>query len=158
MNRILIGIILAGGVAGYFYYNNTQAELIELRDLNMAYELKFEEQEKAMSALKADFDLQSTSLLDMQTKNQEIQIEMNRYLDIFKRHNLTKLAAAKPGLIESKANKGTKEVFDGIEADSASIDSLDNGVQLFSEGAPGSQDSNEANRAQNSSTSSTKSN
>jgi type II secretory pathway pseudopilin PulG len=158
MNRILIGIILAGGVAGYFYYNNTQAELIELRDLNMAYELKFEEQEKAMSALKADFDLQSTSLLDMQTKNQEIQIEMNRYLDIFKRHNLTKLAAAKPGLIESKANKGTKEVFDGIEADSASIDSLDNGVQLFSEGAPGSQDSNEANRAQNNSTSSTKSN
>ena len=25
---------------------------------------------------------------------------MNRYLDIFKRHNLSKLAAAKPGLIE----------------------------------------------------------
>jgi type II secretory pathway pseudopilin PulG len=157
MNQILIGIILAGGIAGYFYYNNTQAELIELRDLNMAYELKFEEQEKAMSALKADFDLQSTSLLDMQAKNQEIQIEMNRYLDIFKRHNLTKLAAAKPGLIENKANKGTKEVFDGIEADSASIDSLDNGVQLFSEGASGSQDSNEADRAQDNSTSSTKS-
>lgn len=130
MNQILIGTVLAGSVAGYFYYSNTQAELVELRGLNMAYELKFDEQEKAMSALKADFDLQSTSLLDIQTKNQEIQIEMNRYLDIFKRHNLTKLAAAKPGLIETRANKGTKEVFDGIEADSASVDSLDDGVQL----------------------------
>lgn len=142
MNQILIGTILVGSVTGYFYYNNTQAELVELRGLNMAYEIKFEEQEKAMSALKADFDLQSMSLLDIQTKNQEIQIEMNRYLDIFKRHNLTKLAAAKPGLIETRANAGTKEVFDGIEADSASIDSLDDGVQLTPSDATRSTDSN----------------
>ena len=57
---------------------------------------------------------------------------MNRYLDIFKRHNLTKLAAAKPGLIESRVNKATKEVFDGIENDSRDIDDLDDGLQLQS--------------------------
>ena len=55
---------------------------------------------------------------------------MNRYLDIFKRHNLTKLAAAKPGLIETRVNNGTKEVFEGIEQDSRNIDSLDSGIQL----------------------------
>ena len=55
---------------------------------------------------------------------------MDRYLDIFKRHNLTKLAAAKPGLIETRVNKATKEVFDGIEQDSRDIDVLDDGVQL----------------------------
>ena len=55
---------------------------------------------------------------------------MNRYLDIFKRHNLTKLAAAKPGLIEPRVNKGTKDVFDSIEKDSRDIDSLDDGLQL----------------------------
>ena len=49
---------------------------------------------------------------------------MNRYLDIFRRHNLSKLAAAKPGLIETKFNSATKEVFDGIEADSISISNL----------------------------------
>jgi type II secretory pathway pseudopilin PulG len=142
MNQILIGIILAGSISGYFYHSSTQAELTELRQLNQAYELKFDEQEKAMAALQADFSLQSTSLLDMQIKNQEIQIEMNRYLDIFKRHNLTKLAAAKPGLIETRANKGTKDVFDGIEADSASIDLLDDGVQLAPTDSSGSKDSN----------------
>jgi hypothetical protein len=57
---------------------------------------------------------------------------MNRYLDIFKRHNLTKLAAAKPGLLEPRINKGTKNVFDSIEEVSRTIDSLDDGVELQS--------------------------
>jgi len=58
---------------------------------------------------------------------------MTRYLDIFKRHNLTKLAAAKPGLLEPRVNKGTKDVFDSIEEDSRNIDSLDDGLQLQSD-------------------------
>ena len=161
MNQLLIGIILAGGAVGYFYYNSTQAEMTELRSLNQAYELKFEQQEEAMQALQQDFELQTKGLQEMQMKSQEIQQEMNRYLDIFKRHNLTKLAAAKPGLIETKANKGTKEVFDGIEADSASIDSLDDGVQLSpvaGEETPGSQDSNETSGTKDSPTSNAESN
>ena len=48
------------------------------------------------------------------------------------RHNLSKLAAAKPGLIETRVNNGTKEVFESIEQDSRNIDSLDNGLQLQS--------------------------
>ena len=73
---------------------------------------------------------QTEGLLAIQLRNQEIAQEMSRYLDIFKRHNLTKLAAAKPGLIEPRVNKGTKDVFDSIEEDSRSIDSLDDGLQL----------------------------
>ena len=63
----------------------------------------------------------------------DIQKEMNRYIDIFKRHDLTKLASAKPGLIEPRINKGTKDVFDSIEEDSRNIDSLDDGLQLQSD-------------------------
>ena len=55
---------------------------------------------------------------------------MSRYLDIFKRHNLSKLAAAKPGLIEPRVNNGTKDVFDSIEEASRNIDNLDDGLQL----------------------------
>jgi hypothetical protein len=61
----------------------------------------------------------------MGARNSEIESEMNRYLGIFKRHNLGKLAAAKPGLIEPRINKGTKDVFDQIEKDSTFIDDLD---------------------------------
>ena len=81
-----------------------------------------------LSSLQNDFAKQTKALTSLQSKNNEIELEMNRYLDIFKRHNLTKLAAAKPGLIESRANKATKEVFDGIEQDSRDIDAADDGI------------------------------
>jgi hypothetical protein len=82
--------------------------------------------------LQNDFKLQTEGLLEIQSKNQAIQVEMSRYLDIFKRHDLTKLAAAKPSLLEPKVNKGTKNVFDSIEEDSRNIDDLDDGLQLQS--------------------------
>ena len=50
---------------------------------------------------------------------------MQRYLNIFARHDLSKLAAAKPGLIQTRINKGTKDVFDTIENDSVVIDTID---------------------------------
>ena len=89
-------------------------------------------EEEAIKTMQNDFALQTTQLNELQKKSQEAQNEMNRYLDIFKRHNLTKLAAAKPGLLEPRINKGTKNVFDSIEEISKHIDSLDDGVELQS--------------------------
>jgi len=128
MNQLLIGVILVMGFLGYGLYvenQNLQAE-------NSAYELRDAEQDAAIEQLQGYLELQGNSLREMQSKNAEIEGEMNRYLNIFKRHNLTKLAYAKPGLIEPKANKATKEVFDGIEEDSRNIDDLDDGIQLQS--------------------------
>jgi len=130
LNQILIGVICTMGVSGYFYYTSTQNELAELKALNSAYELQATQQKEAIESLQKDFALQTQSLNELQKRSNEIQEEMNAYLDIFKRHNLTKLATAKPGLIERRANKGTKDVFDSIENDSRGIDDLDNGLQL----------------------------
>ena len=55
----------------------------------------------------------------------QIEAEKDRYLDIFRRHNLDKLALAKPGLIESRINKATASVFEEIENDSKNIANLD---------------------------------
>jgi len=124
MNQLFVGIILVMGITGYFLW----IENTNLKAENMAYELKHAAQEEAIEQLQNDFELQGNALMNIQSKSQEIQNEMNRYLDIFKRHNLSKLAAAKPGLIEPKANKATKEVFRGIEEDSRHIDDLDDNV------------------------------
>tara|TARA_B100001750_G_C15337318_1_gene510435 strand:+ start:38 stop:433 length:396 start_codon:yes stop_codon:yes gene_type:complete len=128
MNQLLIGIILVMGFLGYGLYIENQS----LQAENSAYELRDAEQDAAIEQLQGDLELQGKGLQEMTKRNAEIQGEMNRYLNIFKRHNLTKLAYAKPGLIEPKANKATKEVFDGIEEDSRNIDDLDDGVQLQS--------------------------
>ena len=128
MNQVLIGIILVMAFLGYGIYIENE----NLKAENAAYVLRDAEQDAAINQLQGDLELQGKGLQEMTARNAEIQGEMNRYLDIFKRHNLTKLAAAKPGLIEPRANKATKEVFDGIETDSRNIDDLDDGIQLQS--------------------------
>jgi len=126
MSKILIGIIAVLVLSSYLLWNENS----KLSSLNQAFELRSQEQKQTIESLQNDFSLQTSSLLDLQSRNQEIQKEMSRYLDIFKRHNLSKLAYAKPGLIEPRVNKGTKDVFDSIEEDSRNIDSLDDGLQL----------------------------
>jgi len=128
MSKILIGIILVMSLITFYLYNQNKV----LSANNLALEGAVATQEEAIQNLQNDFQLQTSSLLDLQSRNQQIQQEMTRYLDIFKRHNLTKLAAAKPSLIEPRVNKGTKDVFDSIEEDSRNIDSLDDGLQLQS--------------------------
>tara|TARA_S200002703_G_scaffold63056_1_gene54752 strand:- start:4104 stop:4514 length:411 start_codon:yes stop_codon:yes gene_type:complete len=124
MNQFFIAIILVLGLGSYYLYNENQT----LKANNIKLEGAVQMQEEAISSLQNDFTKQTQALTSLQSKNNEIELEMNRYLDIFKRHNLTKLAAAKPGLIETRANKATKEVFDGIEQDSRDIDAADDGI------------------------------
>jgi hypothetical protein len=128
MNQLLIGVILVLGLGSYYLYNANQVLTLN----NAALEGAVATQEAAIENMQNDFALQTKSLGELQAKSQATQLEMNRYLDIFKRHNLTKLAAAKPGLLEPKINKGTKNVFDSIEEISRTIDALDNDVELQS--------------------------
>lgn len=126
MSKILLGVVGVLAIALYFLWSQNS----RLASLNQAFELRDQEQRAAIESLQDDFKVQTEGLLAIQSRNQEIEAEMSRYLDIFKRHNLSKLAAAKPGLIETRVNNGTKDVFDSIEADSRSIDRLDDGLQL----------------------------
>jgi len=129
MSKIFLGVIVVLlSITGFLYYQNQR-----LASLNQAFDLRDQEQRKTIDSLQNDFKLQTEGLLQLQSKNQAIEAEMSRYLDIFKRHNLSKLAAAKPGLIETRVNNGTKEVFESIEQDSRNIDSLDDGLQLQSD-------------------------
>jgi len=128
MNQFFMAIILVLGLGSWYLWNENQT----LKENNIKLEGAIQMQEETISTLQNDFALQTKSLTDLQLKNNEIQGEMNRYLDIFKRHNLTKLAAAKPGLIETRANKATKEVFDGIEQDSRDIDNADDNLVVQS--------------------------
>lgn len=132
MSRLLFVILIVMGAAGYVYYGQTQralaakdAELQTQRNLLNAFEMREAEQQKTIDALQNNLQKTTESLNKLSTRNAEIEAEAQRYLAIFARHNLAKLAAAKPGLIETRINKGTSDVFRTIEKDSAFIDSID---------------------------------
>ena len=120
LNKILIGIIVVMFLGGSFLYNKNQ----ELVKLNAAYEVRDAEQKKTIEAIQKNMQKTTAELTGLQARNQQYEEEMAEYLDIFRRHNLAKLASAKPGMIETRVNNKTKEVFDGIEEDSKRISDL----------------------------------
>ena len=61
---------------------------------------------------------QEQELSHFMAENNRLLEEKSRYLRIFKDHNLTRLARAKPNLIERRINGGTASVFRQIEDDS----------------------------------------
>ena len=122
MNQLFIGIIIALSLGGYFLYQQNESLKIE----NLAFQVRDQEQTATIKAQQESFERQSSALNNMTARNAEIEGEMNRYLDIFKRHNLNKLAIAKPGLIEKRVNDGTKKIFETIEEDSKALYNLDN--------------------------------
>ena len=121
MNQLFVGIILALSLGGYFLYQQNESLKIE----NLAFQVRDQEQQDTIKAQQESFAKQSKALNNLTSRNAEIEGEMTRYLDIFKRHNLNKLAIAKPGLIEKRVNDGTAKIFITIENDSKMLDNLD---------------------------------
>ena len=121
MQQFFIAIILILGLGCWWLYSENQT----LTFNNMQLEVAIQQQEDAIESIREAYEKQGDSLNGKINKNAQIEAERNRYMDIFKRHDLNKLAIAKPGLLESKVNKGTKNVFDTIEKDSRELDSLD---------------------------------
>ncbi len=121
MQQFLMGLVLVLGIACYWLYNANQT----LTANNIALEGAIAQQEEAMKVMKESYEKQGKALNQLSSRNAQIEQEMNQYMDIFRRHNLNKLAIAKPGMIEKRANEQTKAVFESIENDSKELDSLD---------------------------------
>lgn len=121
----LIGLL---GVAayGYHYVTVTKLEseiasfrydLAECNNVKNILESADTVHKETITKLQRDLEAQRVIVAELNTNVSEIRLERDRYLSIFKRHDLTKLAIRKPGLIEPRINKGTKSVFETIERD-----------------------------------------
>ena len=122
MQQFFIAIILVLGLGCWWLYSENQTLTMN----NIALEGAIKQQEEAIKVMKESYEKQGIALNQLASKNAQIEAEMNGYLDIFRRHNLNKLAIAKPGMIETRANDQTQSVFEAIENDSKELDSLDN--------------------------------
>lgn len=129
-----IGIVLAG--AGYMYHTTvvSQKDLaiseleknnVILKENTVKLDIAFQQERESRKQSEENLQTQLKAVGSLTEKNNEMQKEMDDYLSIFKRHDLTKLARAKPGLIEPRINKGTKEVFDAIEEASKEVENAD---------------------------------
>ena len=135
MLKMLPIILLIAG-AGYAYHTTVvsqkdtiiarlEGNAVTLKENAMRLETASESEKAARERSENNLQAQLQAVGELTEKNTAMQAEMDDYLSIFKRHNLTKLARAKPGLIEPRINNGTQEVFRAIEEASKEVENAD---------------------------------
>lgn len=137
LKSLPIIILLAGaGYAGHKFVVGQlegrigvlQKQVDVLNQQNVALQTAAEINEKTIRGLEEKSKQQVAQMGALTDRNNELNAQRDQYMQIFRNHDLTKLARAKPGLIESRANKATSEVFRGVESDSRELDQLDTQV------------------------------
>ena len=126
---ILLVLLLASSLAGggWFYYTDTQSRIAQLRDSNSQLKVAAEDNLRTIDTMKENSIKNEKLTLELQGRLEESEKSRNCLIEVFGKHDLTRLALKKPGLIEKRVNDGTKKAFDGIESVSGAP--TDDGVQ-----------------------------
>ena len=114
---VVIALLGSLGGLGYKMYTDTMNRMQSLANEKAALEVQVQQATAALERQLEVMKLQEESLADMNERAAVVESQMQDYLKIFKDHDLTRLARAKPGMIESRANKRTDEIFTVIEND-----------------------------------------
>tara|TARA_B100000035_G_C20771354_1_gene452744 strand:+ start:39 stop:461 length:423 start_codon:yes stop_codon:yes gene_type:complete len=127
-------LVVAGGAYAYHTTTVSKAEAkiarlesnaVILKENTAKLETALETETASRERAEQNLQVQLEAVGKLTEKNTEMQAEMDDYLSIFKRHDLTRLARAKPGLVEPRINNGTKKVFEAIENDSIEVENAD---------------------------------
>ena len=91
---------------------------------NTALQVAAQQNEATIRNIEARMQQQIQQMTALTQSNAQLQSEKEEYLSIFRRHDLQRLALARPGLIEPRINGGTEDVFRQLEEDSRELDQL----------------------------------
>ena len=134
----IIIIILGAGFGAHKFMinekdnriNQLQSQVDYLNTENVALQTAAATNEATIRSLEANAKQQAEAMMGLQSRNQELNAERDSYMRIFADHDLTKLARARPGMIETRANNATADVFRSVESDSKELDQAD-GEEAF---------------------------
>jgi len=124
--------VLAAGGAAFAYHQVTvsglQASVAQLEANNrtlkenqVQLELAVSTAEASLKAAEENAKKQGEAMNKLTLANNELTKEKSNYMKVFKDHNLTRLARAKPGMIEKRINNGTEKVFRMLEDDTKEL-------------------------------------
>ena len=131
---IVIFLIVLGG--GYAYHqvtvSNLESEVVQLEANNrtlkenqVQLELAVNTAQASLKAAEENAKKQGEAMNKLTLANNELAKEKSNYMKVFKDHNLTRLARAKPGMIEKRINNGTEKVFRMLENDTKELMDID---------------------------------
>ena len=116
---ILIVVLgLVGGVVygGWYYYKDTQARIATLTENSAKLEVAAQTQKQTIDTLVADAKKYEKLNSELHTSLSRANDYKNTLLGKLRKHNLTKLSAQKPTLIEKKINNASKRLLESFES------------------------------------------
>ena len=112
-----IGIMLVISITGSIWYiNYLQDQIATLKGNQLILETEIKQQNDDLQKLIATAKNTQIQINSLEKEKQESEREVNKLRDTFARHDLDNLALQKPGLIQTRVNKGTKRVKDTLVA------------------------------------------
>ena len=155
MFKIYLIIAFIGAIGGGYAYHTTTVAKFEagiakleannrtLKENQVQLELAVNTAEASLKAAEENAKKQGEAMNKLTLKNNQLQKDKDNAMQIFKDHNLTRLARAKPGMIEKRANNKTAKVFRELENDTKELIDIDSttptdGVQPDAETGVGS--------------------
>ena len=100
---------------GYSYFKDTQETIQALRVSVSSYENAIKTTTKTIDNLRTESERVQEINSKLQVKLQSAENYKDELVQKLNKHNLTKLSAAKPGLIEKRVNDSTTKIFKELE-------------------------------------------
>jgi len=112
----IVGVLVAiiGG-SGYTYFRYTQEKISDLTQQVTQYELNIRQCENTLTQIRQDKVRIERETERLQSRVKQAETYQSELMDKLQRHDLTRLTLEKPGLIETRVNDATKQVFEDLE-------------------------------------------
>ena len=153
--KLILLVAIVGGAGGAYSYHKVTVSRLEvavsqleannrtLKENQVQLELAVNTAEASLKAAEENAKKQGEAMNKLTLKNNQLQKDKDNAMRIFKDHNLTRLARAKPGMIEKRMNAKTATVFRELEKDTKELIDIDSttptdGVQPDAETGVGS--------------------
>jgi len=113
---LILGGLLVVTVAGSAWYIDYQADQITtLKGNQIVLETEIQKQNESIERYLEQQKKQQVQLDQLESEKRAAMEDVNRLRKTFAKHDLDKLALAKPGLIENRINKASARVMATLE-------------------------------------------
>ena len=120
VDRIYFTVIflLIFGASGYFIYERIQTLRENVQVLKTNTEMmnkSLEESTETIYQMQRNAEAVEQQISELNTGLREAEKYKDEITETLRKHNLTRLSAAKPGLIEKRVNEATSKIFKELE-------------------------------------------
>lgn len=122
---IILGLVLGIGGAGYWYFTWSQDRIEILAKENTSLNTTVSSLETELETVRSNVEQARRQRVELARQIEIAEDYQRELIGKLQRHDLTRLALAKPGLIQTRINDATFQIFRDLESITTRPDNTD---------------------------------